>query len=428
MRTVQGWSAAQWCSCTNRDVWESIAFLLNEYKAAGTSFTVFHNRAHPEKWQSEIEKYSALEMVAHLTDGIVAIVKDEVVERPPAPALPGRSRWKLLHNNKEVIGPISKSMQQINRLSYIAQHFATSRKGTIGQLDPLTFWPAIESELGRNKTLTSRVAVAKFLYQWWATNAKLAQRKQLDENDADAECCECGQVETAHHILCECKCERYVNVRQAFSAQRAKMISTSPYSPSVKATFREIHELKSDGTYPDLSSESELWQESHVPDDAATLISDYKNGSECPLPWFTKGPLPACLVNSAVASLQVDYDEASRFCKKWFKSALDEGLMIWRARNLNKHGGNLQECIPYLELRRDYFDAINYLHNIGVALPEKPQIRSMRREGMQRYIDKADDVRAASSILSYLKVNGKLLTQDERRRRLRAQRRQKRED
>ena len=74
------------------------------------------------------------------------------------------------------------------------------------------------------------------------------------------------------------------------------------------------------------------------------------------------------------------------------------------------------------------FDAIKYLSSIEVALPEKPQIRSMRREGMQRYIDKADDARAASSILPHLKVNGKLLTQDERRRRQRAQRQQQRDN
>ena len=127
------------------------------------------------------------------------------------------------------------------------------------------------------------------------------------------------------------------------------------------------------------------------------------------------------------ASLNVDYEEAFKFCKKWFKSALDEGLMIWRARNLHKHNGNIKECIPYLDLRRDYFDAVRYLDSNGFNLPEKSQIRSMRREGMQRYIDKADDARAANSILSHLKVNGKLLTQEEKQSRQRAQRQQQRE-
>ena len=94
-------------------------------------------------------------------------------------------------------------MQSINRLSYIAQHFATSRNGTIGGLDPLTFWPAVEGGLKSNKTLTSRVSVAKFLYQWWATNAKLAQRKQVNVADDDGDRCECGEVETAYHIMCE---------------------------------------------------------------------------------------------------------------------------------------------------------------------------------------------------------------------------------
>jgi len=332
-----------------------------------------------------------------------------------------------MHGDDEVIGPMSKTMQHINRMSYIAQHFATSRSGTIGQLDPLTFWPAIESELKTNKTLTSRVSVAKFLYQWWATNAKLAQRKQLDAEDMNAECCECGQVETAHHILCECTCERYVNVRRAFAGQRAKIIASSPYSSTVKNTFREIHELKSDGTYPDLSSESVLWQEGHATDAEAKLISDYKNGCKCPLPWFTKGPLPTGLVNSAAVTLDVEYDEAFRFCKKWFKSALDEGLMIWRARNLNKHNGNLEECIPYADLRHDYYDSVRYLSDIGVDLPEKRAIRTMRREGMQKLIDKADDARASSSMMSFVTVNGKQLTREEMRFRQRDLRRQQRE-
>ena len=85
------------------------------------------------------------------------------------------------------------------------------------------------------------------------------------------------------------------------------------------------------------------------------------------------------------------------------------------------------ECIPYLDLRSDYFAAVRYLDSNGFNLPDKSQIRSMRREGMQRYIDKADDARAASSILSHLKVNGKLLSKEEKRSRQRAQRQQQRE-
>ena len=131
--------------------------------------------------------------------------------------------------------------------------------------------------------------------------------------------------------------------------------------------------------------------------------------------------------NAAGLDAELYYDEAFRFCKKWFKSALDEGLMIWRARNLHKHNGNIQECTPYLDLRSDYFAAVRYLDSNGFTLPDKSQIRSMRREGMQRFIDKADDVRAASSILAHLKVNGKLLSKEEKRSRQRAQRQQQRE-
>ena len=109
VKEVQRWSATEWCNCTNRDLWESIAYLLDEYNAAGTSFRVFHNKAHPENWKSEISDYSALEMVAHLTDSIAAIVKEEVVDRPLVPTLPGRNRWRLMHGGNEVIGPEHRS-------------------------------------------------------------------------------------------------------------------------------------------------------------------------------------------------------------------------------------------------------------------------------------------------------------------------------
>ena len=187
VQNVQSWSATQWRACSNRDLWESIAFLLDEYESAGTSFRVFHNKAHPEDWQDDMFQYTALEQVAHVTDALVGVVKGDVEVRPDVPVLPGRNRWKLWHNNMEITGPISASMQSTNRLSYIAQHFATSRNGTIGGLDPLTFWPAVEGGLKSNKTLTSRVSVAKFLYQWWATNAKLAQRKHVDIDDENGD-------------------------------------------------------------------------------------------------------------------------------------------------------------------------------------------------------------------------------------------------
>jgi hypothetical protein len=63
-------------------------------------------------------------------------------------------------------------------------------------------------------------------------------------------------------------------------------------------------------------------------------------------------PLPSGLVNSAAAVLEVDYDDAYKFCKDWFVSALDENLLIWRARNQNKHGDDLTNFKPWIELRQ----------------------------------------------------------------------------
>ena len=44
--------------------------------------------------------------------------------------------------------------------------------------------------------------------------------------------------------------------------------------------------------------------------------------------------------------------DAHKFCKAWFKSALDENLLIWRARNLEKHGDDLSDYKPWFNLRQ----------------------------------------------------------------------------
>jgi hypothetical protein len=76
------------------------------------------------------------------------------------------------------------------------------------------------------------------------------------------------------------------------------------------------HEIKADGTYPGLSSESDLWlTDENTTATEAKVISIYKEAGTCPLPWFNKGPLPAGLVNSAASVLQVDYEDAHKFCK-----------------------------------------------------------------------------------------------------------------
>jgi hypothetical protein len=66
---------------------------------------------------------------------------------------------------------------------------------------------------------------------------------------------------------------------------------------------------------------------------------------------------------------------------------------------------------------------VRYLSDIGVDLPEKSVIRTMRREGMQKFIDKADDARASSSMMSFVMVSGKQLTREEMRSRHRDLRR-----
>ena len=221
---------------------------------------VFYNKGHPERQQKDLSKYTALQQVAHLTDAVVAMVKN-VSPRPDPVLLPGRHRFRLLHKGVEVLGPIKKTMTTITRLNYISQHFATSRAGNIAQLDHLTFWPAIESSLSSKKGIPARVAVAKFLYEWWATNHKVHQRQRESDEEEGAQCpCGCG-TETAYHIRTECKLEHFVNVRRAFADERRLLILNADFSPAVKQLFSEIMELSDDGTYPDLTSEAHLWSD-----------------------------------------------------------------------------------------------------------------------------------------------------------------------
>ena len=150
-------------------------------------------------------------------------------------------------------------MTDITRLNYISQHLKTTRAGTIAHLDQLTYWPAVESSLGRKNGIPARVAVAKFLYEWWATNYKLHQRQSVSNEEEGDQCpCGCG-TETAYHIRTDCLLEHYVNVRRTFVDERKQLILNSDFSPEVKQLFSEIMELKDDGTYPDLAAEGHLW-------------------------------------------------------------------------------------------------------------------------------------------------------------------------
>ena len=87
----------------------------------------------------------------------------------------------------------------------------------------------------------------------------------------------------------------------------------------------------------------------------------------------------------------------------------------WRARNQNKHGDDLANFKPWIELRQGYGDAVKYLGSVGINLPDRDQLRSAKRVQMQEYIDKADDIRASSSMLAHITVNGESLTSEEQR-------------
>ena len=129
----------------------------------------------------------------------------------------------------------------------------------------------------------------------------------------------------------------------------------------------------------------------------------------------SKGPLPASLVASAAAALDSDFKTAKKFCVSWFKLALDEALLIWKARNLAKHGGELPDQTPWHEMVRQYHSALIDLRKQGLDIPDKPQIRKANRTTMKRYVDQASELRLSRSIISHVQVNGNNLNADEQR-------------
>ena len=123
--------------------------------------------------------------------------------------------------------------------------------------------------------------------------------------------------------------------------------------------------------------------------------------------------MPKSLVSSAADALEIDYDDAAKFCKKWFEISLDESILIWRARNFHKHGqANADELTPWQELRTEYFSALRILKSNYFVI-ENPRIAD--RHQMVRIIKKASDMRLDNSILAHVTANGNSIPRDEQR-------------
>ena len=121
------------------------------------------------------------------------------------------------------------------------------------------------------------------------------------------------------------------------------------------------------------------------------------------------------LVNSAAAALETDFNTAKKFCVSWFKLALDEALLIWKARNLAKHGGDQTDLTPWHEMVRQYHSALIELQKQGLDIPDRPQIRKANLTTMQKYIDKASELRLSQSIIAHVQLNGADLNANEQR-------------
>ena len=90
---------------------------------------------------------------------------------------------------------------------------------------------------------------------------------------------------------------------------------------------------------------------------------------------------------------------------KWFKLSLDEGLLIWKARNQAKHGEDQDTQAPWHEMVKQYHDALATLRKFGQKLPDKPVIRKANRAAMENCIEKANELRLSQSIIVHLHVD-----------------------
>ena len=112
-------------------------------------------------------------------------------------------------------------------------------------------------------------------------------------------------------------------------------------------------------------------------------------------------------MESASAALEVDFKSAKKLCVEWFKLSLDEALLIWKARNLKKHGeGNASELKPWHEIRKQYHDALKILRLNHIDLPDSATLRCANRASMDSFITKAQDLQLAQSIIAHVHVNG----------------------
>ena len=106
-----------------------------------------------------------------------------------------------------------------------------------------------------------------------------------------------------------------------------------------------------------------------------------------------------------------------KFASDWFKTVLEEGSAIWKARNLEKHGKDKEDSVPWLELKGRYSRALAYLKSAGSKLPNYDERRHVNRYTMQRWIDRADNHRLQRSMLAYLRdQTGQPLSAQQRRR------------
>ena len=83
-----------------------------------------------------------------------------------------------------------------------------------------------------------------------------------------------------------------------------------------------------DGTYPDISSATHVWQ---FTEHAATKA--IQEGCTLGINWFQRGPLPAKFVAHSKEILGIDVDQAVNLCAQWMALKWKEGMAIWRKRN-----------------------------------------------------------------------------------------------
>ena len=152
--------------------------------------------------------------------------------------------------------------------------------------------------------------------------------------------------------------------------------------------------VPADGTYPDISSATHVWQ---FTEHAATKA--IQEGCTLGINWFQRGPLPAKFIANSKEILGINVDKAVNFCSQWMALKWKEGMAIWHRRNDIVHGNGSLGGGLY-ELRSKVRLIVLDRRADGIDTPPDAVLRRMGRPQLERFLARDLDGQLRNSILN----------------------------